>query len=609
MATTIKSTQLDFDFIKNKLKEKFKEQTEFQDYNFEASGLNNLLDVLALNSHFNGLTANFALNESFINTAQLRSSVVAHAETLGYVPTSYTSSQAKLNLSILITTEPRPTSVTLERGAVFTASVDDVSYTFQTRQNFVASDDGTGSYEFQTSDGVSQIPVFEGTEKIKTFIVGEKADAQVYVIPDVTMDTSTIRVRVFDTLTGTTFTTYTNIQDAVRVTDDSALFQIKEVPNGFYELIFGDGLTTGKTPVAGNKIVVDYLSTQGAVANGAKTFTTSVALSVLGVNYPLTATTSSASAGGAFKESIESIRRNAPIAFSSQKRLVTADDYRAQILANFGTFLDDVIAWGGHDNVPQIYGRVFAGLKFKSNIDNSTREDVKNRIKNDLSENLAIMSIDLAFADAITTKLTLSTFFNLDPDLTSSTSQSVENLVQGTINSFFSTNLKKFNKVFRRSNLLTAIDALDVAILNSRMDVKMQREQAIDINQSVTYSITFPTTIAEPDDVNRIITSSLFTLNSRTCSIRNALNSNKLEVVDQDGTIQVDNVGSYSETQGLVTLTGFAPSAIQGNFLKVNAVPANQGTIRPLRNYVLDIDTVGSISTAVIDNQNTLVTL
>tara|TARA_Y100001958_G_C21242267_1_gene570542 strand:- start:869 stop:2698 length:1830 start_codon:yes stop_codon:yes gene_type:complete len=609
MATTIKSTQLDFDFIKNKLKEKFKEQTEFQDYNFEASGLNNLLDVLALNSHFNGLTANFALNESFINTAQLRSSVVAHAETLGYVPTSYTSSQAKLNLSILITTEPRPTSVTLERGAIFTASVDDVSYTFQTRQNFVASDDGTGSYEFQTSDGVSQIPVFEGTEKIKTFIVGEKADAQVYVIPDVTMDTSTIRVRVFDTLTGTTFTTYTNIQDAVRVTDDSALFQIKEVPNGFYELIFGDGLTTGKTPVAGNKIVVDYLSTQGAVANGAKTFTTSVALSVLGVNYPLTATTSSASAGGAFKESIESIRRNAPIAFSSQKRLVTADDYRAQILANFGTFLDDVIAWGGHDNVPQIYGRVFAGLKFKSNIDNSTREDVKNRIKNDLSENLAIMSIDLAFADAITTKLTLSTFFNLDPDLTSSTSQSVENLVQGTINSFFSTNLKKFNKVFRRSNLLTAIDALDVAILNSRMDVKMQREQAIDINQSVTYSITFPTTIAEPDDVNRIITSSLFTLNSRTCSIRNALNSNKLEVVDQDGTIQVDNIGSYSQTQGLVTLTGFAPSAIQGNFLKVNAVPANQGTIRPLRNYVLDIDTVGSISTAVIDNQNTLVTL
>jgi len=609
MATTIKSTQLDFDFIKNKLKEKFKEQTEFQDYNFEASGLSNLLDVLALNSHFNGLTANFALNESFINTAQLRSSVVAHAETLGYVPTSYTSSQAKLKLSILISTTPRPTSVTLERGAVFTSSVDDVSYTFQTRQNFVATDDGTGSYEFKTSDGLSDIPVFEGTEKIKTFIVGEKTDSQIYVIPDVTMDTSTIRVRVFDTLTGTTFTTYTDIQDAVRVTDDSALFQIKEVPNGYYELIFGDGLSTGKTPVAGNKIVVDYLSTQGTVANGATTFTTSVALNVSGVNYPLTATTSSTSAGGAFKESIESIRRNAPIAFSSQKRLVTAEDYRAQILANYGTYLDDVIAWGGHDNVPQVYGRVYAGLKFKSNIDTATQEDIKNQIKNNLSENLAIMSIDLVFADAITTKLILTTFFNLDPDLTSSTSQSVENLVQSTINSFFTTNLKKFNKVFRRSNLLTAIDALDVAILNSRMTVKMQREQAIDINQSVTYSVSFPAIIAEPDDVDRIITTSFFTLNSKTCSIRNALNSNKLEVVDQDGVVQVDNIGSYSQTEGVVTLTGFAPTAIQGSFLKVNALPANQGTIRPLRNYILDIDTVSSLSTAVIDNQNTLVTL
>jgi len=278
-------------------------------------------------------------------------------------------------------------------------------------------------------------------------------------------------------------------------------------------------------------------------------------------------------------------------------------------LANYGAYLDDVIAWGGHDNVPQIYGRVYAGLKFKSNIDTTTQEDVKNQIKNNLSENLSIMSIDLVFAEAITTKLVLTTFFNLDPDLTSSTSQSVENLVQSTINSFFATNLRKFNKVFRRSNLLTAIDALDVAILNSRMTVAMQREQAIDLNQSATYSITFPTTLAEPDDVNRVITSSLFTINSKSCSIRNALNSNKLEIVDQDGVIQIDNAGSYSQLQGIVTLVGFAPSAVQGTLLKVNALPANQGTIRPLRNYILDIDTGNSLSTAVIDNQNTLVTL
>ena len=609
MATTIKSTQLDFDTIKNKLKDKLKEQTEFADYNFEASGLNNLLDVLAYNSHFNGLTANFALNESFLNTAQLRSSVVAHAETLGYVPNSYSSSQAKLNLSILVPVEPRPTSVTLERGATFTSSVDDVSYTFQTRENFVASDDGTGSYQFKTSTGDTAIPVFEGIEREKTFIVGEKTDSQIYVIPDVTMDISTIRVRVFDTTTGTTFATYTNIKDAVRVTDDSTYYQIKEVPNGYYELIFGDGISSGKAPVSGNKILVDYLSTKGTAANGATTFTTNVALSVGGSSYPLSATTSSSSAGGAFKESIESIRRNAPIAFSSQRRLVTAEDYRAQILANYGSYLDDVIAWGGHDNVPQVYGRVYAGLKFKNNIDTSTQTQVKDDIVNELSENLGIMSIDLVFADAITTKLELSTFFNLDPDLTSSTSQSIENQVKSTINSFFNTNLKKFNKVFRRSSLLTTIDALDVAILNSRMDVKMQREQAIDVGQSLTYTINFPAAIAQPDDVNRILTTSLFTFNGKTCSIRNVLNSNKLQIVDNEGTTQIDNIGSYNASVGTVSLVGFNPTALQGQTLQVSVVPANQSTIRPLRNFILDIDNVKSIPIAQLDFQNTLVTL
>jgi hypothetical protein len=213
------------------------------------------------------------------------------------------------------------------------------------------------------------------------------------------------------------------------------------------------------------------------------------------------------------------------------------------------------------------------------------------------------------FADAITTKLELSTFFNLDPDLTSSTSQSVENKVKTTINTFFNTNLKKFNKVFRRSILLTAIDSLDVAILNSRMDVKMQRNQSIDINQSLTYTIAFPAVIAQPDDVNRIVTSSSFTINNKTCSIRNILNSNKLEVVDTDGTVQVDNIGSYNSSAGTVTLIGFAPTAIQGTTLDVSVVPANQSTIRPLRNFILDIDNIKSVPLAQLDFQNTLVTL
>tara|TARA_B100000035_G_C21028834_1_gene567418 strand:- start:990 stop:2819 length:1830 start_codon:yes stop_codon:yes gene_type:complete len=609
MATTITSTQLDFDLIKGKLKDFLKAQSEFSDYNFEASGLNNILDVLAYNTHFNGLLANFALNESFLTTAQLRSSLVSHAESLGYVPRSYSSSQAKLDISVTVTDTNRPNTIQLDRNTQFTASVDDVSYTFQTREDFIATDDGSGNYQFLTSTGEADIPVFEGTEKTKTFFVGETSDSQIYVIPDVTMDTSTIRVRVYDTATGSTFSTYTNISKAIRITSDSTFYQIKEVPNGHYEIIFGDGLSSGKAPVTGNKVEVDYLSTVGTLANGATSFSTDAQVVVNSVNYGITATTTSTSAGGSYKESIESIRQNAPIAFSSQRRLVTAEDYKAQILENFGSYLDDVIAWGGHDNEPKIYGRVYAGLKFKSNIATSTQESVKTDITQNLSENLAVMSIDLEFADVETTNLEIATTFNLDPDLTASTSSSMEARVQTVVNNYFSTNLQKFGGVFRRSNLLSLIDDLDTAILNSKMTVKMQRSLIPSIGSSLSYTVNFPATMASPDPDTNIVTSTNFTFNSKSCSIKNKLNSNKLEIVAAGGAVEVDNIGTYDEAKGTIDLVGFNPSAIVGSSILFSVVPANESTIRPLRNFILDIDTQRSNSSAILDFQNTAVTL
>ena len=609
MATTIKSTQLDFDTIKSKLKDFLKQQTEFADYDFEASGLSNILDVLAYNTHFTGLNANFALNESFINTAQLRSSVAALAEGLGYVPRSFVSPEAALNLSISITTTPRPSAIILPRNTQFTTSVDGTSFTFQTREAFTANDNGSGTYQFLNSNSGTGIPVFEGTEKTKTFFVGETTDTQIYVIPDVTIDTTTIRVRVFPTASSTTFDTYTDIKKAIRIENDSTFFQIKEVPNGFYELIFGDGLTTGKAPVAGNKIIVDYLSTQGTAANTASTFTPSSTLTIDSVAYNITTVTESNAAGGAFKESIESIRQNAPIAFTSQRRLVTAEDYKGQILANFNAFLDDVTSFGGADNVPPIFGKVFVGLKFKSGITDSTQQTVKDQIKTDLTDNMSVMSITTEFVDPITTNLQLTTTFNLDPDLTSSTAQSVQNLVQTRINTFFSTNLERFNKVFRRSNLLTIIDALDPAILNSKIDVKLVQTFVPTNNISLSYDIVFPVKLSAPAADLPVLTSSGFTFNSQQCFLQNKLNSNKVQIVSVDGTIENDNVGTYNQETGTVSLVGFKPSAIDGSFISIIVTPANQNTIRPLRNYVLGIDTSTSTSRALLDFQNTQVSI
>ena len=610
MATTIKSTDLDFDTIKARLKDYLKSQDEFSDYNFEASGISNVLDVLAYNTHFNGLIANFALNESFLNTAQLRSSVVSHAEALGYVPRSYTSSKALLNISVVINLSNRPTTLTLPKNTKFSTTVNGVSYVFQTLANYTATDDGTGVYQFLTSQGSTDIPIYEGTIKTKTFFVGETEEEQIYVLSDITMDTSSLDVKVYDTASSNSYTAYTNLRDAVKIDTTSTHYQIKEVPNGNYELLFGDGITTGKKPSAGNKISVEYLSTSAGEANGATIFTANSDLTVNGVDYTIATTVTSESSGGAYKESIDSIRRNAPIGFASQQRLVTAEDYRAQILARYNNYLTDVIAWGGMDNQPPKYGAVYVSLNFKDNISLEIQQDVKDQIVTDLTSNISIMSIDTLFTDAITTFLELTTFFNLDPDLTNSTPLAVENDIDELIQAYFNNNLKNFGKVFRRSLLLNEIDDLDVAILNSRMDVKVQQRFTPSTGQSLSYTLQFPVSLANPDDEFYRITSSRFTYNNLSCIIRNKLKTNKLEISDIEGNIQVDNIGTYTPETGVVNIVGFNPTAVEGSTqIKISAVPTNQSTIRPLRNYILDIDTGNSITSAQIDYQETRLTL
>ena len=602
MATTIQSTDLDFDTIKTRLKDYFKRQSEFNDYDFEGSGLSNILDVLAYNTHFNGLTSNFALNESFLNTAQLRSSIISHAEALGYVPRSYASALAKLTLTITIANEDRPTAIELPRNTKFTTSLNDVSYTFRTREKYIAAPNSAGVYTFKTSEGSTDIPVYEGIEKTKTFFVGETSDSQIYVIPDLTIDTTTIRVQVFDTSVSPNFNTYTNINTATRITPTSTHYQIKEVPNGYYELIFGDGISTGKAPTAGNKIVVDYLSTVGPTANGASVFSTDAQVEGVSLQH----VTSAAAAGGSFREGIESIRQNAPLYFTSQRRMVTAEDYTSQILTNYGSFVDDVTSWGGQDNDPPIYGQVFVSLKFKPDVDAATQLDVKNKIVSELSDNFAVASIDTKFVNVNIAYLEISTTFNFDPDLTSRTSSTTETLIQDTINSYFSNNLQKFGRVFRRSNLLAILDDIDESILNTKMRIKIQKRFTPTIGALRDYTINFPVEIGSATGMGsheRQVTSSTFTFNSKSCTIRSKFNSTTLEIINTSEGVELDNIGSFDPKAGRVNLVGFSPTEVTGGELKISVRPANESTIRPLRASVIDIDPAASKANAVLDYQ------
>jgi hypothetical protein len=429
MATNIQSTQLDFATIKNSLKTYLSQQTEFADYNFEASGLSNILDVLAHNTHFNGLIANFALNEAFLNTAQLRSSVVSHAEALGYNPRSVTSATAYTSITTTITDIGRPSTATLPKYTRFTASVDGVTYSFYTLEAYTATDDGTGVYTFLTSTGSPSIPIVEGTLKTKTFYAGVAGDRQVYVIPDSTMDTTTATVDVYLSATSSSYVTYTKLYDAITVTSTSTLYQLRETPNGNYEMIFSDGITTGQAPAAGNKIVVQYLSSSGADANSSSAFSPASTISVDGGSYTLSATTVTGATGGNAKESIENIRYNAPITFAAQQRLVTADDYKALILSKYTT-VTDCIAWGGEENVPVEYGKVFVSLKFPDTVSADTQTIIKDSIQTNLISPLSIMAISTEFVDPTITYLECSTFFRFNPNRTNITLRTTENAVQ-----------------------------------------------------------------------------------------------------------------------------------------------------------------------------------
>ena len=600
MATNISSSRLDFNNIKNRLKTYLAAKDEFIDYDFEASGLNNILDVLAYNTHFNGLTANFALNESFLNTAQLRSSIVSHAETLGYTPRSITASIAYLNLSLdLSGVSNRPSTITIPRYTQFTSSVAGVSYTFRTISPHTATDDGTGDYDFVTAEGSTSIPVYQGTERTKTFFVGDITDRQLYVIPDDTIDTTTILTQVFDSPTSSAFTTYTLLDNATSVDAESRYYSIHEAPNGFYEVHFSDGITFGIAPVSGNKIVINYLSTVGEAANGGSTFNAVSQVTVNAVNYDLAVTTVANSASGAAKENSEAIRLNAPIAFAAQQRLVTADDYKALILKNYSV-ISDAAAWGGQDNVPVDFGKVYISLKYADGTADATKTETEVSITTNLVNKLGIMSITPEYVEPITTFIETSTTFRFDPDATGITKNTLSSNIQTVINSYFTDNLKKFNKIFRKSNLLTLIDDIDPGILNSKMGIKMNQRVTPTLGTNQSHIVTFPVALPSPDDVNYIITSSSFTVNSVLCSIRNLLGSTKLQLVSQAGEVIIDNLGSYS-TNGTVSIEGLTVDSMTGTTFKLRAVPANESTITPLRNYIIDNDINDSFVSGVTE--------
>jgi len=471
----IEITDLDFDTVKDNFKSFLSQQTQFTDYNFEGSGMSVLMDLLAYNTHYLAFHANMLANEMFIDTALTRSSAVSHAKALGYLPSSSKSSNAYVDVTVTGVPTSQ-TSLVMDAGSIFTSSVNDTSYQFVTIGDHTATS-SSGTFVF------SGIRIYEGTRIRFQYTVNTSNLEQRFVIPSATVDTSTIVVSVQASSSDITTEVYTLNTDYATLTSTSLKYFLQEVEDGRYEVYFGDGII-GKKPIDGNIILLDYVVTNGSLADGASAFTTA---STVGGYSNVTALSTANASGGGDAESVDSIKFNAPLKYAAQGRAVTPDDYKS-IVPSVYSNIKSIQCWGGEDNDPPIYGKVYIAIN--PNTGTTLTATTKNSIIASL-KNYNVASIVPEIVDPEILYLVMSITVKYNSTLTEKTKSDIQALVETTVSSFNTNNLQKFDSVFRHSNLLKDIDDTDTSILSSTATMKLKRIITPTLSAITKYTIGF----------------------------------------------------------------------------------------------------------------------
>ena len=474
MATKLKTTEQDFFQIKANLKDYMRNQTEFADYDFDGSTLSHLLDVLAYNTHYSALTANMSVNEMFLDTAVIRNNVVSHAKGLGYTPLSMKSSIGVVSVT---GTTSSTTEVVIPRGSIFSSA----------SSKFVSLTDYSGTPVGGTVTWTG-IDLYEGKLLKNTFVVG--GEEQVYEIPNKNVDTTTLRIKIKDTVASTTWTEYKLAKYLTDVTDTSALYFLQEGRDEKFEITFGDGILGTKLS-AGNIMEVEYVRCNGVEGDGVSSFTMGSTISGL---TGTTVTTETKSGGGGSIESMDSIKLNAPFNYTAQNRAVTAADYSTLIQQIYPN-VDAISVWGGEDNDPQVYGKVFASIKPSSGV--TLTSDAKASITTSLKA-YRVMSIIPEIVDPEYLYLLVDVVFKYNSGVTTLTSSELKTKVQTSISSYNSGQLLSFNKMFRHSVFSAIIDSTDSAIVSSISKVKVKQYKIPVLNTVSKYDFDFGNTFYHP---------------------------------------------------------------------------------------------------------------
>ena len=611
MATTRKRlsvTEFDFDEVKNNLKVFMRNQSEFKDYDFEGSGLSALLDVLAYNTHYLGFNANMLANEMFLDSAQLRSSVVSHAKTLGYTTRSSTAAKAVVDVFLNTTN----ISATMPAGTVFTSSVGNTSYQFVTTQSVTAFNSGS-FVEF------NDVTISEGSYVATRYTVDTQNVEQRFIINDDRVDTSTLTVKVQNSIVDTVTATYIKATDIAAISNTSNVYFLQEVEDGKYEIYFGDGVLGTKLE-DGNIVIMNYVVTNKGAANGANQFSSLAAIdTVNSVNVRLV----SPAASGSEPESIESIKYNAPLDYASQGRCVTQEDYKTYVDQLFAN-AQSISVWGGEEgsfnNVTGAsdiaeYGKIFISVK-QTTAANLT-ETQKAQLVADLSP-YTVASLTPVIVDPSILYLILGINFKFDSNATTNTKRGLESIVTSTLENYNNTNLKLFNSVFRHSQFTALIDASDDSILNNITTVALSSLYTPSTSGSFSFVIQFGNPLYNPHSGHNsssggIIASTGFYIQGNTNEMffddDGAGNLRIYYLTSGARTYYSNEAGTVNYTTGLVSVNPIYITSVSNvddnasTAIRITATP-NSNDIISKRNQIVEIDL---INTTIIGGRDTVV--
>jgi len=541
-----------------------------------------------------GYYANMLGNEMFLDSATLLESVISHAKHLNVIPTSVTAPTAYLNLTL--TPSGSPTSLTILKNTKFTSTINGVSYTFTTVADTTIYRETAGTYT------ANNLAIKEGNFVTKQYGVNLSDTTERYIIPNKNVDTDTITVKIQNSASDTTVTTWANgtSLDVTTISSTQKVFWIQEIEDQKYEILFGDG-SVGKKLIDGNIIYLEYLITKGTAANKASTFTAVGTVAGLSSsNY--TITTASVASGGAAIETISSIKTNAPKLYQAQKRATTKEDYKS-ILLSERTDIESITVYGGEDASPAVYGKVYIAVKPAGDTAFSTA--TKEAIKTTILKKTNVVTVTPEIIDPIYYYLIVDTTINYDPVTLLTTEDILKSAVDSTITNYFSNSLQKFENKFRYSVLAGLIDDTNSAIRNNKTSIKYQmRVSPATLAVAATYNLEFNNTLTKGT-----LTSTAFTASdgfTYTLADDSVGNVKLARSTYSSGTVTVDvpttymtladgstNLGTINYTTGKVVLNSFTPYTISDGTtnIKITVTPGtNNQDITPLREQVITTD-------------------